>query len=193
MWSSRFFIRNSRYPEFIHSCPIFSSMKIVKAGTGMEKKGEIVENRTACVSLLSYFSTWVVLSHSLTHIWAISFPSPPRASFMLCCFSFSFSKPQFSLRKFLLHFLAFLSLTNFKGWKSFFSSNFSHFFHSHNNTTTFNQLLITFPPIFTLFYLFVSSFCLSIITFSSLFMHHSIFVGKCQRQIFHIFHTLSLS
>lgn len=103
-----------RYLEFIHSCPTFSSMKIVKAGTGMEKKGEKIGNETVCISLLPYFSSLVVSSHSRTHIRNISFPLPtPRLIYALLFFIQLFQASTF-IEEISFPFSCFSFVRNFK-------------------------------------------------------------------------------
>lgn len=121
---------HSQFTEFIHSCPTFSSMKIFPPpfhhevqAQGMEEKSLAFlfmgTNETFFISLLSYFRLRLLLpSRSCTHSQAmgqvLSFPSP--MVLYGCCFSFSFSKPELSLRKSAFHFLFFFRSKN---WKHF--------------------------------------------------------------------------
>lgn len=105
--STRHKSSRSSQSSFIN-VPHFPQWKVFN-WQAQEWKRKTFGNETLLVSLLSYFFLWLFfyLTRAHTHtLWGKSFwgAHPLPSMFYGCCFSFSFSQPEFSLRKFF-HFL----------------------------------------------------------------------------------------
>lgn len=176
--------------SFIHA-PYFPQWKSWKQAQEWKRREKLLRTKQLAFRFCPIFQLGL-FRLTRAHIFGTyPFASLPRASFMFCCFSFSFSKPQFSLRKFLFHFLDFHSWTTFRVEGAFTHRNFHIFFTHFNNTKTFHDIFILFLRI-SLDFTFLSHHFVFRLSLSSLFMHHSLFVGKCQRRLFHT-STLSRS
>lgn len=189
--SSRFFHTKSRVHSFMSH--IFLNESAKRQARGMETRSRVGNERNNLPFAFVLYSVLIVLpSHSRSHSWrAIFLPSSP--TFMVAVFHSAFPSLNFHWRIFPFS----LPSRGLNFFSRLWTQNFWTFRLDPSSSWACGRTIITFRleycPKSRQLYLFVSSFCVSIATFSSLFIHHSLFVGKCQRKLFHNFQTLPLS
>lgn len=179
------------YPEFIHSCPIFSSMNSFPK-LAQEETGD--GSATLFISLLPYFPFWLSSPVSLARTFkGQTLLSLPHQPLWLLFFIQLFQALIFIEETFPFSLLV-------SGMKIFFSSS-RNFRIWHSNAKALQLSLWTFTHFIQLssrvshkFYLFAVSFWLSFITFRpSLLIHHDFFSRLSLENVKDDFHTSTVS